>query len=150
MNWNIKEFDELTINELYEILKVRAEVFITEQNCVYQDLDSKDKKSYHLFLEDNEKIIAYLRILPRGVSYPEAAIGRVLTQAAHRKKGISREMLKRAIDFIVDTLKEDKIRISAQRYLLEFYKSLGFQPTSDVYLEDGIEHIEMLYQKQAL
>lgn len=147
MNWNIKKFNELTVNELYEILKVRAEVFVVEQNCVYQDLDSKDKASYHLFLEDNEEIAAYLRILPKGISYPEIAIGRVLTKASYRKKGLAKEIMKKAIDYITDSLEEKKIRISAQFYLLEFYKELGFEPISDIYLEDGIEHIEMLYQK---
>lgn len=147
MNWKVKKFSELTTNELYEILKIRVEIFVVEQDCVYQDLDSKDKVSYHLFLEDNEEIIAYLRILPKGLSYPEVAIGRVLTKATYRKKGLSREMVKRAIDFVSDTLEEKKIRISAQAYLVEFYKSFGFEPTSDIYLEDGIEHIEMLYQK---
>lgn len=147
MNWNIKKFNELTVNELYEILKIRAEVFVVEQNCVYQDLDSKDKASYHLFLEDSEEIAAYLRILPKGISYPEIAIGRVLTKASYRKKGLAKEIMKKAIDYITDSLEEKKIRISAQLYLLEFYKELGFEPISDIYLEDGIEHIEMLYQK---
>lgn len=147
MNWNIKKFNELTVNELYEILKIRAEVFVVEQNCVYQDLDSKDKMSYHLFFEDNEEIAAYLRILPKGISYPEIAIGRVLTKASYRKKGLAKEIMKKAIDYITDSLEEKKIRISAQFYLLEFYKELGFEPISDIYLEDGIEHIEMLYQK---
>ena len=147
MDWNIKKFNELTVNELYEILKIRAEVFVVEQNCIYQDLDSKDKASYHLFLEDSEEIAAYLRILPKGISYPEIAIGRVLTKASYRKKGLAKEIMKKAIDYITDSLEEKKIRISAQLYLLEFYRDLGFEPISDIYLEDGIEHIEMLYQK---
>lgn len=88
MDWHIKRFGELTTDELYDILKLRSEVFVVEQNCVYQDMDSRDKISYHLFLEDEEEVIAYLRILPKGVSYPEASIGRVLTKAAYRKKGI--------------------------------------------------------------
>ncbi len=147
MNWKIKKFNDLTTKELYEILRVRAEVFIVEQNCIYQDLDSKDEVSYHLFLEDNDMVVAYLRILPKGVSYPEIAIGRVLTKANYRNKGISKEMVQKAIDFVTDTLGEKEIRISAQAYLLKFYKDFGFEPTSDIYLEDGIEHIEMLYQK---
>lgn len=147
MDWHIKKFSELTAYELYDILKLRSEVFVVEQNCIYQDIDSNDKLSYHLFLEDKEEIIAYLRVLPKGVSYPEASIGRVLTKADCRKKGLSREMVNRAISFIVNTLEEKEIRISAQSYLLGFYNSLGFEPVSDIYLEDGIEHIEMLYQK---
>jgi ElaA protein len=147
MNCKIKKFSELTTKELYEILKVRAEVFVVEQNCVYQDLDSKDEVSYHLFLEDNSRIIAYLRILPKGISYPEISIGRVLTKAAYRKNGLSKEIVQKAIDFIIDILEEKEIKISAQAYLQKFYTSFGFEPTSGIYLEDGIEHIEMLYQK---
>ncbi|WMM26295.1 GNAT family N-acetyltransferase [Tissierella sp. MB52-C2] len=147
MNCKIKKFNELTTKELYEILKVRAEVFVVEQNCVYQDLDSKDEVSYHLFLEDNSEIIAYLRILPKGISYPETSIGRVLTKGTYRKKGLSKEIVQKAIDFIIDILEEKEIKISAQAYLQKFYKGFGFEPTSGIYLEDGIEHIEMLYQK---
>lgn len=147
MNYKIKKFNELTTKELYEILKVRAEVFVVEQNCVYQDLDSKDEVSYHLFLEDNSEIIAYLRILPKGISYLETSIGRVLTKAIYRKKGLSKEIVQKAIDFIIDILEEKEIKISAQAYLQKFYKSFGFKPISGIYLEDGIEHIEMLYQK---
>lgn len=148
MNWTIKRFNELTINELYNILKIRAEVFVVEQNCVYQDVDSKDNASYHLFLEDKEGIVAYLRILPKGISYAECSIGRVLTKETHRKQRLGNEMMKIAIHFIEETLKERKIRISAQAYLLEFYKSVGFEPVSDIYLEDDIEHIEMLYENE--
>lgn len=147
MNWHVKEFNQLTTKELYEILKVRAEVFVVEQQCIFQELDSKDEVSYHLFIEDNSEIIAYLRILPPNISYSEAAIGRVLTKAEHRKKGISRKLVQNAINFVTDSLGEQTIRISAQAYLLKFYNDLGFESVSEVYLEDGIEHIEMLYKK---
>lgn len=147
MNWHVKEFNQLTTKELYEILKVRAEVFVVEQQCIFQDLDSKDEVSFHLFIEDNSEIVAYLRILPPNISYSEAAIGRVLTKAEHRKKGISRKLVQNAINFVTDSLGEQTIRISAQAYLLKFYNDLGFESVSEVYLEDGIEHIEMLYKK---
>ncbi|WP_286922980.1 MULTISPECIES: GNAT family N-acetyltransferase [Lysinibacillus] len=147
MNWQIKEFNQLTTKELYEILKVRAEVFVVEQQCIFQDIDSKDEVSYHLFLEDHSEIVAYLRILPPNISYSEVAIGRVLTKAEHRKKGISKKLVQNAINFVTDSLGEQAIRISAQAYLLKFYNDLGFEPVSEVYLEDGIEHIEMLYRK---
>ena len=88
MNWKIKRFEELSITELYEILRVRAEVFVVEQTCVYQDLDEKDKNAYHLFCEDNGNVTAYLRILDKGVSYPEISIGRVLTSQSGRRKGL--------------------------------------------------------------
>lgn len=145
MNWKIKRFEELSITELYEILRVRAEVFVVEQTCVYQDLDEKDKNAYHLFCEDNGNVTAYLRILDKGVSYPEISIGRVLTSQSGRRKGLGREMMNRAIEFVLENLKEKKIRISGQLYLKDFYESLGFETVSEVYLEDEIPHIEMLY-----
>lgn len=147
MNWKIKRFEELTTTELYEILRVRAEVFVVEQNCVYQDLDMKDKKAFHLFCEENGEIAAYLRILEKGISYPEISIGRVLTRESYRRKGLSRGLMTKAISFVKEELKEPEIRISAQLYLKAFYESLGFAATSEIYLEDGIEHVEMLYKR---
>lgn len=144
VNWKIKRFEELTTIELYEILRVRAEVFVVEQTCVYQDLDEKDKKAYHLFCENNGEIVAYLRILDKGVSYPEISIGRVLTRETNRRTGLAREMMQKAISFVEEELSEMQIRISAQLYLKRFYESLGFLITSEVYLEDDIEHIEMV------
>ena len=146
VDWKIKRFEELTTIELYEILRVRAEVFVVEQTCVYQDLDEKDKKAYHLFFEDNGEIVAYLRILDKNVSYPEISIGRVLVIEMNRGKGLAREMMQRAIAFVKEELNETQIRISAQLYLKRFYESLGFSVTSDIYLEDDIEHIEMVYR----
>lgn len=145
MNWHIKRFEELTTIELYEILRVRAEVFVVEQTCIYQDLDEKDKKAFHLFCEEDGQITAYLRILDKGVSYPEISIGRVLTAENSRRKGLGREMMQKAICFISDELLKKKIRISGQLYLKDFYESLGFKTVSEVYLEDDIPHIEMLY-----
>ncbi|WP_099189031.1 GNAT family N-acetyltransferase [Tepidibacter mesophilus] len=147
MNWVLKKFEELKIQELYKILQIRSEVFVLEQQCPYQDCDGKDEKSYHLFLEDNGEILCYLRIIPRGISYDEVSVGRVLVSKDRRKKGLSREMMLIAIDYIETKLKEKSIRISAQKYLVDFYKCLGFKEVSDVYLEDEIEHIEMLYSK---
>ena len=144
VDWKIKRFEELTTIELYEILRVRAEVFVVEQTCVYQDLDEKDKKAYHLFCENNGEIVAYLRILDKGVSYPEISIGRVLTRETNRRTGLAREMMQKAISFVEEELSEMQIRISAQLYLKRFYESLGFLITSEVYLEDDIEHIEMV------
>ena len=145
MKWKIKTFNELTTTELYEILRIRAEVFVVEQSCVYQDLDLKDKKAYHLFLEDNDEVVAYLRILEKDVSYPEISIGRVLVKEEYRGRGLARKLMQKAVSFIEEVLREKEIRISAQKYLLKFYKSLGFTVVSEVYLEDGIEHVEMLY-----
>lgn len=146
MNWDLKEFNELSLSEIYEILKLRNEVFIVEQQCAFQDCDDKDQNSYHLFLKDDKNIVAYLRVLKKGVSYSEISIGRVIVKKEYRKKGIAREMMVKAIDFIQKELKQNKIRISAQSYLVDFYKDLGFKEVSDVYYEDNIPHIEMVYE----
>lgn len=146
MKCKLKEFTELTTEELYEILKLRAEVFVVEQNCPYQDLDDKDQSSYHLFLEDNGQIIAVLRILPENVAYKEMAIGRLIVKKSYRGKGISRKMMARAMEFITEDLGKEKIRLSGQAYLSDFYQSLGFEKVSEMYLEDGIEHFEFLYE----
>lgn len=146
MEYNIKAFKELTTDEIYEIMRVRNEVFVVEQNCVYQDCDGKDKKSYHLYYMNNNKVLAYVRILEKGVSYNEVSIGRVLVSKEYRGKGLARDCMKRAIDFVKNNLKENTIRISAQEYLKGFYGSLGFKEVSEVYLEDNIPHIEMVYK----
>jgi ElaA protein len=146
MNWVVKKFSELSSDELYEILKLRSEVFVVEQECIYEDCDGKDKKSYHLFAEQNGEILVYLRILEKGVSYSEISIGRVLASKKYRGRGFAKQMMLRAIEFIERYLKENAIRISAQVYLLNFYSSFGFVKVSDVYLEDDIPHIEMIYK----
>lgn len=147
MVWKIKKFDELNAEEIYEILKIRNQVFIVEQQCPYLDCDGRDMKSYHLFLENNNEIAAYLRIIEKGVSYNEISIGRVLVNSKYRGKGLARDMMKEAIGYINNQLNETSIRIEAQAYLIDFYKSLGFKQTSKVFLEDNIPHIEMLYTK---
>lgn len=145
MEWNIKRFNQLSIEEIYEILQIRNEVFVVEQKCAYQDCDGKDKHSYHLFYSHKGKIVSYLRILEKGISYKEISIGRVLTKKEYRNKGLIRKGMLKAINFIEENLGENSIRISAQEYLKEFYKSLGFKEVSKVYLEDNIPHVEMLY-----
>lgn len=147
MNWELKKFKELKVEEIYKILELRNEVFIVEQQCAYQDCDGKDENAYHLYLQDNGEIIAYLRILKKGVSFDEISIGRVLVRKNYRGKGISREMMLKAINFIELNLNEKEIKIQAQSYLVNFYKSLGFKETSNEYLEDNIPHIDMLYKK---
>ncbi|MGJ0908942.1 GNAT family N-acetyltransferase [Clostridium botulinum] len=147
MNFKIKKFNELSVEEIYEILKIRNEVFIVEQECPYEDCDGKDKNAYHLFYMGEGKVIFYLRILEKGLSYDEISIGRVLVDKDYRGKGLARKSILQAIDFIQNNLKENSIRISAQHYLMDFYKSFGFKPVSEVYLEDNIPHIEMLYRK---
>lgn len=147
MKWELKKFDELNVEEIYKILKLRIEVFVVEQECAYQDCDGKDQKSYHLFLEDEGRIAAYLRILKRGLSFDEVAIGRVIVNKDYRGKGLAREMMLKAIKFIEEELNEKEIKIQAQVYLVDFYGSLGFKKISEEYLEDNIPHVDMLYKK---
>jgi ElaA protein len=147
MNYNIKKFSELENNELYQILELRCEVFVVEQNCAYNDVDNKDQDAYHLLLQDNKKIVAGLRILKKGVSYDQISIGRVVVNKEYRGRGIAKDMMLKAIEFIENNLGEKEIKISAQAYLIDFYKSIGFVEVSKVYLEDDIPHIDMLYKK---
>ncbi len=147
MKWKIKKYNELSLDELYEILKIRSDVFVVEQECVFLDIDSLDKNAIHIFLENNNEIIAYSRILNKGVSFDEMSIGRVLVKKEYRKNKYARILMQKSIDYIQSVIKEEKITISAQYYLLDFYTSLGFQKASDIYLEDGIEHIKMKFFK---
>jgi ElaA protein len=146
VNWQLKKFEELKCEELYEILKIRNEVFIVEQQCPYQDCDEKDKNSYHLYLKEKGKIISYLRILKKGISYKEASIGRVLVDKNYRGKGLAKEIMLKAINFIEQNLNETEIKIQAQAYLVNFYRNLGFYEVSKEYLEDNIPHIDMCYK----
>jgi ElaA protein len=146
MELHIKKFAELTNQELYQILETRINVFVVEQNCPYHECDNKDQKSFHLFYLDQKQITAYLRIIPPGISYQEASIGRVLVKNEFRKKGLGFKMMQNAISFIKENLDSDIIKISAQEYILDFYKELGFEVVSDRYLEDEIPHYEMIYK----
>ena len=146
MEWKFKQFNQLSLDELYGILKLRSEVFVVEQNCAYQDLDDKDKFAYHMFLQEDDMTIACLRILPENVAYKEMAIGRVVVKKSFRGQGFSKIMILKAIEFITCDLAKNKIRLSGQAYLLDFYTSLGFKKVSKIYLEDGIEHYEFLYE----
>jgi len=145
MEWKIKKLNELTAVEMHDILKARQEVFIVEQECIYEDIDAYDKLAYHLFLEDNGEVISYLRILPKGVRFPEVSFGRVITRVKYRKKGYGGILVQKAIDFVKEDLGECEIRISAQTYLEQFYEEAGFTRVSDNYMEDNQEHCEMLY-----
>ena len=144
MEWILKKFDELTPHELYRILQLRNEVFVVEQNCVFQDADDKDQASWHLMGVDNRKLIAYTRIVPTGVSYAEPSIGRVVTSPSARGSGAGRALMKESIRAVYALFGKQPIRIGAQYYLKHFYESLGFQQVSAIYDEDGIDHIYML------
>lgn len=146
MNFKIKHFNQLNTDILYKILKARIDVFVVEQNCPYPECDNKDQQSYHLYYEEDGEIAAYLRILPAGLSYIEPSIGRVLVAEKFRRQGYAEKMMKTAADFIKKEFSADSIRISAQEYLNDFYQSLGYKNVSEVYLEDDIPHIEMLFK----
>ena len=141
-----RSYIELTKRELFDIYFLRQEVFIVEQNCVYQDIDQKDHYSYHLLAYDNEILVAYLRIVHPGISYDEPSIGRVLTKMSYRRRGISKNIMQSAIQKVRDVYNHSNIRISAQEYLIPFYTSLNFVPVGEVYLEDDIPHIEMVHK----
>ncbi|MEQ1797654.1 MAG: GNAT family N-acetyltransferase [Lacibacter sp.] len=145
LNWVLKTFDDLSPHELYTIMWLRNEVFVVEQNCVFQDADNKDQHSWHLMgWADDKQLMAYSRILPPGLAYVQPSIGRVVTNPAARKEGAGRELMKTAIEYCCKLFGEQDIKIGAQLYLLKFYSSLGFERTGEIYLEDGIEHVEMI------
>ncbi|MBI9035027.1 MAG: GNAT family N-acetyltransferase [Bacteroidales bacterium] len=149
LSWSYNRFDELSNYKLYEILRLRIEIFMIEQECLYSECDNKDYDGLHLlgYDEDNE-LVAYTRILPAGFRFEEASIGRVAISKKGRGKGLAREMMIKAIDHITNTMRQNEIRISAQEYLLKFYQDLGFKIVSDIYSEDGIPHAEMLFTKK--
>ncbi len=143
ITWKIKNFNELTLDELYSILQLRSEVFVVEQNCVYNDPDGKDKSAWHLIATEDNKLVAYTRILPHGVSYSDPAIGRVVTSPSKRGAGLGKELMKRSIEACEKLFGKTSITLSAQVYLQSFYESLGFIVVGEEYLDDGIPHIEM-------
>jgi len=147
LNWTLNNFDSLSVQELYALLKLRNEVFVVEQNCVYQDADGEDPLSWHLCGWDGYQLAAYCRIIPPEISYPEASIGRVVTAMNYRKAGIGIELMKQAIENTCSLFNTDTISIGAQCYLEKFYTSLGFHPGGPEYLEDGIPHIHMIFKK---
>ena len=147
MKWHVKKFDQLDIHELYELLKLRVDVFVVEQNCPYPDIDGKDrhKETRHLLGKDQEgRIVAYLRILPKGLSFEQVSIGRVVVAPDHRANGISHGMIKTALGIMETVWPGEQIKIGAQVYLKDFYETYGFKPVSNSYLEDGIPHIDMV------
>lgn len=144
MTWLCKKFDDLTPKELYAIMQLRNAVFIVEQNCVYQDADNKDIFCHHIMCFENDQLIAYSRIVPPGISYVESSIGRVVTSPMARKKGFGRILMKKVIETLYSQYGKVPIKIGAQFYLKKFYESFSFKQTSDIYLEDNIQHIEML------
>jgi ElaA protein len=140
----IKRFNELSTHELYAVLQLRAEVFVVEQDCVYQDLDNKDLDAYHMLGVLDTKIVAYARIFKPGDYFLESSIGRIVVKKEFRKFQFGYQLVVNSIQFIENNLQQNKILISAQSYLSKFYNSLGFTQVGEEYLEDGIPHIKML------
>jgi ElaA protein len=138
----IKKFDELSVTELYDILRARAEVFIVEQNCAYQDLDDVDREAYHLYFTEEGKILAYLRVIDKGKRLDEISIGRVIS--LQRRKGLGTALMKEGFRVAKEKFGATRVKIGAQAWAKPFYEGLGFYQISDEYLEDGIPHIYML------
>jgi ElaA protein len=146
IHWICKPFEALTPEALYQALRLRSEVFVVEQTCPYLDEDNRDQASLHLLGWLGPLLAAYVRILPPGLAFKELSIGRVVTSPLVRRKGFGVVLMREAIGRAWQAFGKQDIRIGAQNYLLDFYSSLGFRQVSDIYLEDDIEHIEMLLQ----
>jgi ElaA protein len=145
INWSFKKFDNLTPRELYLALQLRNEVFVVEQNCVFQDADNKDQASHHLMGWDEDVLVAYSRIVPPGIAYDSfPSIGRVVTSPTMRRTGIGKILMEQSIEELQNLFGKTSIKLGAQLYLKKFYESFGFLQSSDVYIEDGIPHIEMI------
>jgi len=147
--FTVKAFKDITVEELYEILQLRETVFVVEQNCVYHDIDGIDPLCFHLFCtdQDNQKIIAYARLVPVEIKFDVPSIGRVICDENYRGKGLGKSLMNKAIEETMHLFKTKAIKISAQTYLINFYCSIGFKPISSPYDEDGIEHVDMLLEE---
>ena len=144
MNWILKNFDSLTPRELYAILRLRSEVFVVEQNCVFLDMDNVDQQCHHLMGWQDNVLFAYARLVPPGLSYEEASIGRVVTSPSGRGNGIGKALIEKSIQEVFNLYGKGSIKIGAQLYLKNFYTSFGFEQVGDIYDEDGIDHIKMI------
>ena len=143
VKFEVKKFNEIDSKTLHNIFLLRAEVFIVEQECIYQDIDGKDPKSIHIIGKKNQEIVAYSRIM--NLKNDFSSIGRVLVKKDSREKGLGKKLMKKSIEEAIKEYRKRKIKISAQEYLRKFYTDLGFKHTGKSYLEDGIPHIEMIF-----
>jgi ElaA protein len=144
LQFSFKSFAELNPFELYAYLQLRSEVFVVEQNCVYLDLDDKDQQSRHVFVHHHDKLVACARIVPAALAYPEISIGRVIVAEPYRKQQLGHELMRFCIAQIQIHFGRQKIVLSAQAHLQDFYKKHNFAPEGATYLEDGIPHIHMI------
>lgn len=145
LTWHCLPFDKLSTKEFHDIVQLRINVFVVEQNCPYPELDNKDLEVYHVFGKQNDEVVAVARLLPPNISYNEWSIGRVATSESYRKLKIGHLLMDYCHEQIEQLAGKVPVRISAQLYLEKFYQSHGYLQVSDMYLEDDIEHIEMLY-----
>ena len=140
-----KTFYELDTEDLYQILRLRSEVFVVEQDCVYQDIDNKDQNAIHLYYKENDQIVAYTRIFKEGDYYENPCIGRVVVSKKDRGNDLGKKIMIDSMEYIKQNIKGEKIELSAQKYLDKFYKDLGFYKIGEDYLEDGIPHQRMIF-----
>jgi len=140
-----KTFSELDTEDLYQILRLRSEVFVVEQDCVYQDIDNKDQNAIHLYYKENNQIVAYTRIFKAGDYYENPCIGRVVVSKKNRGNDLGKKIMIDSMEYIKQNIKGEKIELSAQKYLDKFYKDLGFYKIGEDYLEDGIPHQRMIF-----
>jgi ElaA protein len=143
IQWKIKRFEALSLQELYSALELRSEVFVVEQNCVYQDIDNKDQKAFHVLGYLHNELVAYARLFRAGDYFEQASIGRVVVSPKHRNKAFGHDLMKTSIEQIQLQFQTSVITISAQLYLKAFYESHGFVAQGETYLEDDIPHIQM-------
>jgi ElaA protein len=144
MTIEVKKFDELNTTTLYDILQLRSEIFVVEQDCVYQDLDGKDQKALHVIGKKKNKVVAYTRVFRSGDYFEHSSIGRVVVAKDQRQYGYGKVIMNASIKAVKEHLNEDIIKISAQTYLKKFYNGLGFKEYGEEYLEDGIPHVAMM------
>ena len=144
MKVSVKRFNELSTEELYQILRLRSEVFVVEQDCVYQDVDNKDQKALHVLGIKNNEVVAYTRVFEPGDYFDNVSIGRVVVSQDQRKYGLGKQIMQSSLAAIDQRFPDKPIEISAQSYLLKFYTELGFNAFGEEYLEDGIPHRRML------
>ena len=140
----MKRFDELRLRQLYDILKLRYNVFIVEQQSIFDEYDDKDQEALHLFVEDHDAVVGYLRLYPESKS--KYVIGRVCIRKDYRKRGLGRSLVKKAVDYVVSQRMVKTIALSAQKYLVDFYRTFDFREVSDVYDDAGVPHVDMILE----
>ncbi|MFB6306545.1 MAG: GNAT family N-acetyltransferase [Flavobacteriales bacterium] len=143
MKWRTYTFHEFQLKDLYEILKLRTEIFVKEQECPYQEIDDRDDSAYHITGKEEGELIAYARVLPAGMEFPEVSIGRVAVRMDQRKKGFGDEIFKKTLNTVKNKFGEVPIMLCAQTYLVDFYEKYGFEKVGKEFVLDGIEHVKM-------